>query len=204
MKAFIATPLIDGRADREFINGLLASQGLYHAWACVEGQSHICVARDTLAGQFMATDCDRLIFIDGDIGFSRDDLARLLRADRSLVSGLYPAKAPGMAWTFRTDSTAPATPVTPSGLTPVRYAPCGFLSIERRVFDDLLAGGSCPGYGLHGQKLHHFFQSGVVDGVFLSEDYYFCELARRAGHPPFIDPAIRLRHIGRNVYQRDT
>jgi hypothetical protein len=33
VKSLIATPLINGRADREFMNGMIASQGLYRAWA---------------------------------------------------------------------------------------------------------------------------------------------------------------------------
>jgi hypothetical protein len=203
VKALIATPLIDGRADREFINGLIACHGLYHAWACLEGQSHICVARDLLSAQFLATDCDRLIFIDGDIGFARSDLERLLRAKQSLVSGLYPAKSAEMAWTFRPEGPRAATGAEHGGLVPVRYAPCGFLSIDRRVFVDLAACGSCPPYPFEGKTLNHFFQSGVIEGDFLSEDYFFCELARRAGHPPFVDPAVRLRHVGRSVFQRD-
>ena len=50
--------------------------------------------------------------------------------------------------------------------------------------------------------MNHFFQTGVVDGVILPEDYYFCELARPVGHQAFVDTAIRLRHIGRAVYER--
>lgn len=206
IKALLATPLIDGRADREFVSGLIASQGLYHAWACVEGQSHISLARDLLTAQFLATDCDRLVFIDGDIGFTRAHLARLLAAGRSLVSGLYPAKTRDMPWTFRTTSGEPGTDLGPhadAGLVRVRYAPCGFLCVERRVFDDLALSGTCPPYTFRGQSLRHFFQSGVVDGKFLSEDFYFSALATRAGHPPHVDPEIKLRHLGRTAYQRE-
>ena len=40
--------------------------------------------------------------------------------------------------------------------------------------------------------MHHFFQTGAVDGELLPEDYYFCELALRAGHPTFVDTAIHM------------
>lgn len=200
MKAFVGTPLIDGRADREFINGLIACQGLYHAWACIEGQSHISLARDLLAAQFLRSECDRLIFVDGDIGFTRNDFLRLLAADRSLVSGMYPKKTKDMAWSFKADS--PGSDGPAPELVPVRYVPCGFLNIERRVLTDLADSGSCPPYSLEGQTLHHYFQSGVIEGKFHSEDYYFSELARRCGHAPFVDHAINLRHVGRAVYER--
>ena len=202
VKSFLATPLIDGRADREFINGLIACQGLYHVWACVEGMSHISLARDMLAAQFLASACDKLIFVDGDIAFTRPDLERLLSTDKSIVSGMYPRKNPGKAWAFKTGSSGRDDALPKEGVIPVRYAPCGFLSIERRVFTDMAASGSCPEYSVEGNTLNHFFQTGVVDGVLLPEDYYFCELARRAGHPAYVNCAIRLRHIGRAVYER--
>jgi hypothetical protein len=200
--SLIATPLIDGRADREFINGLIACQGLYHGWACAEGMSHISLARDLLAAQFLASGCDRLIFVDGDIAFTRGDFERLLATDKSLVSGMYPRKTPDKNWSFKTDTPGPGEPLPSKGLIPVRFAPCGFMRIERRVFSDMVASGACPEYSVEGNTLNHFFQTGVVDGAILPEDYYFCELARRAGHPPFVDCGIRLRHVGRAVYER--
>jgi hypothetical protein len=203
-KSLIATPLIDGRADLEFVNGLIGCQGLYHGWACVAGLAHISLARDLLAAQFLAGSCDQLIFIDGDIAFTRADLEALLASDKSLVSGMYPRKGPGGSWSFKTGSLRPDEPLPAKGLIPVRYAPCGFLRIDRRVFDDIAKSGSCPQlkYSFEGHPVHHFFQTGVIDGELLPEDYYFCELARRASHQPFVDTAIRLRHIGRAVYER--
>jgi hypothetical protein len=103
---------------------------------------------------------------------------------------------------FKTVSPEPDEALPAKGLIPVRYAPCGFLSIERRVFDGIAKSGSCPTYSYEGHTVNHFFQTGVVDGEILPEDYFFCELARRAGHAPFVDTAIRLRHIGRAVYER--
>ena len=203
MKALIATPLHDGRAEREFINGLLQCHGLYYAWACIEGQANISLARDSLAAQFLASDCTTLVFIDGDIGFGRADLQTLLSTPQSLVGGLYPRKRAQADWVF-----APAeghTPAALSGARPfkVRHVGCGFLKIERRVFTDLISSGKCAPYpGVDGHPAHHFFASGVMNGEFLSEDYYFCELAARAGHAVHADPRIRLRHVGRRVYER--
>jgi hypothetical protein len=143
-----------------------------------------------------------MIFIDGDIAFTRADLERLLATDKSFVSGMYPRKNPGMNWSFKAASPGPDERLPTKGLVPVRYSPCGFLRLERSVFDDIAKSGSCPTYLYEGHTVHHFFQTGVVDGVILPEDYYFCELARRAGHLAFVDTAIRLRHIGRAIYER--
>lgn len=61
MKALLATPLLNGTADREFITGLLQAHGLYAGWICLEGQANISRARDLLVAQFMATDCTTLV-----------------------------------------------------------------------------------------------------------------------------------------------
>jgi hypothetical protein len=201
VKALVATPLYDGRAERDFINGLLQCHGLYYAWACIEGQANISLARDLLAAQFLASDCTTLVFIDGDIGFQRADLQRLLASPHSLVSGLYPRKRADGEWVYQPLLDAP--PASEDKPFQVRHAGAGFLKIERRVFTDLIASGSFPSYpGADGQITHHFFASGVVAGEFLSEDYYFSEIASRAGHPVYIEPRIRLSHVGRWTYRR--
>jgi hypothetical protein len=57
-------------------------------------------------------------------------------------------------------------------------------------------------YTLKDNLIHHFFPSGLLDGEFLSEDYYFCELAALAGIAVYVDTQIRLRHVGKQVYER--
>jgi hypothetical protein len=144
--SLIATPLIDGRAEREFITSLISCQGLYRGWACVEGVSHIGLARHLLAAQFLASGCDRMVFIDGDIAFTRADLERLLAADKSVVSGMYPRKSPAMNWSFKSASTGTEDRLPAKALAPARYVPCGFPRVDRRVFNDIANSGSCTAY----------------------------------------------------------
>jgi hypothetical protein len=201
MKVLIATPLHDGRADRDFINGLLQCHGLYYAWACVEGQANISLARDMIAGQFLASDCTTLVMIDGDIGFGRHDVEALLRSPHSVTSGMYPRKREQGGWVFVPLGGSADNDIATGKPFRVRHAGAGFLRVERRVFTDLIKSGNVTSYpGADGRTTHHFFRSGVAGNEFLSEDYYFCELATQAGHPVYVDPQIRLRHIGRRIY----
>jgi len=196
LKALIATPLLDGRAGREFINGLLQCHGLYYAWACIEGQANISLARDMLAAQFLASDCTSLVFIDGDIGFGRKDLQALIDAPQPLIGGLCPRKCVELDWACvpLDDQPLPADVCAP---IEVRHTATGFLRIDRRVFTDLIAAGRPTYPDGEGRTMHHFFGSAVVDGAFLSEDYFFCELAARTGYAVHVHPGIRLRHVGR-------
>lgn len=202
MKALLATPLHSGSAEREFITGLLAAHGLYAGWICLEGQANISRARDTLAAQFLATDCTTMVFVDADIGFARRDLERLLTAPFPIVGGLYPRKSTHARWVCvpQPEELAPVT--GHDDLRRVRRVGSGFLRIDRSALERMIADGAVGRYQVNGNQIHHFFPSGLLDGEFLSEDYYFCELARMAGLDVHVDTQIRLRHVGRHVYER--
>lgn len=200
MKALLATPLHSGTADREFITGLLEAHGLYAGWTCLEGQANISRARDLLAAQFMASDCTTLVFIDGDVGFGHEDLRRLLASPYPITGGLYPRKSTKQRWVcVPQPEELPPVPGQPD-FRRVRRIGTGFLRIDRSVLDAMVSGGHVASYPLNGNRLHHFFPSGLMDGEFLSEDYYFCELAARAGFGVYADTRIKLRHVGRFVY----
>jgi hypothetical protein len=200
MKVLLATPLHSGAAEREFINGLLESHGLYASWACLEGQANISRARDQLAASFLAGDCDTLVFVDGDIGFKRADFERLLASPFAVTGGLYPRKTAQKPFVCAPQpDLAPPVPGN-EDYRLVRRLGTGFLRIDRSAFETLIQKKIAVPYPLDGAQLHQFFPSGVIDGVFLSEDYFFCELLARAGLAIHIDTRIRLRHVGRFIY----
>lgn len=201
MKALLATPLHNGTAEREFITGLLQAHGLYAGWICLEGQANISRARDLLAAQFLATDCTTLVFVDGDIGFGHQDLQHLLASPFPITGGLYPRKSATKRWVCVPQPEELPPVAGQPDLRRVRRIGTGFLRIDRGVFETMIAGGQAPAFALDGKQLHHFFPSGLLDGEFLSEDYYFCELAARAGFDLYVDSRVRLRHVGRLVYQ---
>jgi hypothetical protein len=200
VKTLIATPLHTGAADREFIIGLLQAHGLYAAWTCLEGQANISRARDILAAQFLASDCTSLVFIDGDVGFARQDLQWLLESPHPITGGLYQRKNASGHWVCMPQPNDAAVTSVPH-YRRVQRIGTGFLRIDRLVFEKLMRDPSILSYPLDNSTLHQFFPSGVLDGHFLSEDYYFCELAARAGFDIHIDTRIRLKHVGRFIYQ---
>lgn len=202
MKALLATPLHSGAAEREFIIGLLQAHGLYAAWTCLEGQANISRARDILAAQFLASDCTSLVFIDGDVGFTRQDLQWLLESPFPLTAGLYQRKNSSGQWVCFPQPDAAAVDPHSTNYRRVQRVGTGFLRIDRVVFETLITQKLVVEYPLESNRLHTFFPTGVLDGQFLSEDYYFCELAARAGFPIRIDTRIRLKHVGRFIFQQ--
>ncbi|HVF17085.1 MAG TPA: hypothetical protein VNA21_09240 [Steroidobacteraceae bacterium] len=202
MKALLATPLHTGAADREFIIGLLQAHGLYAAWTCLEGQANISRARDILAAQFLASDCTSLVFVDGDVGFSRQDLQCLLESPHPITGGLYQRKNGSGQWVCVPQPDDASASAERPNYRRVQRVGTGFLRIDRPVFEKLISGKHVLDYPLDNNRIHQFFPSGVLDGHFLSEDYFFCELAARAGFDIHIDTRIRLKHVGRFIYQQ--
>jgi hypothetical protein len=55
-------------------------------------------------------------------------------------------------------------------------------------------------YSIGPNKARMVFDCGYVDGVFIGEDYDFCDKVRQAGFRIGAMPAIKLGHIGTKVY----
>lgn len=197
-KVMIATPMRGGVVQTQYCVGLMHCSGLYGAWVPLRGQSDIYVARNTLANAFMMDDrFEALIFIDSDIGFTREDFKRLVDSTEPLVSGLY------------TDRQQPPQPfcrdadgelvklqdIPPQGMVQSKFLPGGFLKIERKVFEAIVSQELVPSY--HHGKEHQFYNGRIWQEKLLSEDYSFSLLAAEAGYTPWIDCGIRLEHDGR-------
>lgn len=178
--------------------------------------SHIDRARNVIANLWMEEDDnDWLLWIDADIEFQPQDIARLfIHAQRGhkFVCGLYAMKT--LVPTFVANVLPGAKPDPESGLVEVWHAGTGFMMLHRDVFLKLRehpkvqpykcanntpwAGKKFWSYftsGVHGQKDP---QSGLQD--WQSEDWMLCELWRELGGKVFADTEIKLRHLGRLLY----
>lgn len=196
MSFLIATPTRARQMNVEYTVGLMQSSGLFGGWMPLLGQTDIYMARNVLANEFLRkTKHDSLIFIDSDIGFSRENLIDLAASPFPLVSGMYPCKTDG-------DDLGKAifspldreTPIPNEGFIEAKYLPCGFLKIDRSLLEDIKP--HVVEYGPPNDPNYQFFVGLVVDRFLLSEDYSFSELARRAGAKPMVNCKIRLVHDG--------
>jgi hypothetical protein len=179
---------------------MMMSAGLHGGWLPLAGQSDIYVARNVLANEFVGRkEFDTLIWIDSDIGFTRQNLQELIDTDEEMVSGLYTDKCqPPMPFCRGEDGmTVPLDQIPAQGMIKARFVPGGFLKCERSVYDKIIAKGDRPVYG--GGKFHHFYNGVIALDNLLSEDYAFCEVARAAGVQPWINCGIRLSHDGRTL-----
>ena len=228
----IATPMYGGMCTGHYVAGLLStmskmrSVGVQTFWAQIMNESLITRARNELVRQFMETDCDYLMFIDADIGFTGQDVAFLMAADRDIACGLYPKKEvdwanvdkaaqdektglKDYAGSFVFNMAGDSQESDEDGMIEVRHGGTGFMLIHRRVFEKLSA--YVPTYrpstqrdenGEYRQPLvHEFFATSIDEGgALLSEDYHFCELWRKHGGEVYANPFLKLEHVGTYVY----
>jgi len=213
IKLFIGLPVAQ-KIDVQFMQCLTALQKerpceieLHYKQGDGIGRS-----RNILTAEFLKSDCTHLLFIDCDLIFSAEQIARLLSHDLPIVHGFYPKKQEGpVAWVV---NAWPGNPEpSASGLVPVRYAGTGFLLIERQVFERMAIAYPAiqyrEDYGKN-EIAHDFWSMGVYrekpedEGRYLSEDWYFCQRWLDLGGRIYGDTHVILRHIGIAIYPLQT
>lgn len=170
------------------------------------GDSLVSRVRNTLTADFLASDATHLLFIDSDLVFSGDHIARLVSHGEPIVGGFYPKKKDGkLEWVCNSKLDFP--PPDKRGLQELRYIGTGFLMVEREVFYKMIEHSPDMRYDADGsgRAEHDFWRVGVhqaEDGArrYLSEDWYFCQRALDLGISIFMDTRVVLKHIGQITY----
>jgi hypothetical protein len=166
------------------------------------GDSLVTRARNSTAAAFLdMPECDYLMFVDSDIRFQRWQIRQLRDHDKPIVGGVYLKKK------------LPYQPVCnhklgmEGDLAIMREIGTGFMMIRRDVFDAIKQKWPELKYKPYGherpsENYYDFFRVGVCDQTqyYLSEDYYFCKMARECGFNVYLDESILVEHSGRMLY----
>lgn len=174
------------------------------------GDALIDRARGISATYFLErTDCDVHLSIDSDItGFTVEDTKTMCEAaeEYGIVGGVYVCRSPRNTYPASYyndhDPVVHAFDHTP---VEVKFLATGFMAVHRRVFEKLAE--TVPMMAPADDKhFYAFYQpmsyedEDVGQTIELSEDWAFCQRAKEAGFKCYIDPAIRLGHIGTYTY----
>jgi len=167
-------------------------------------------ARGAVAYHFLhETDADVLLSIDSDIVFSWQQAMLMCEQamEHSIVCGLYVTRAGGARCRPACALKIGQTVTCGTDPTPVeiQWPATGFLAMHRRVFEALAK--RPDGRLLHPETSMRFYPFYVPfeveasgEPILLSEDYAIGERARLEGFPTFLNPAVRLGHIGEKVF----
>ena len=172
----------------------------------------LCRARSKAATHFlMETGADVHVSIDSDIVFDPASVLQIATQahEYGIVAGLYVTRAGGKLCRptsiFETD--VPIEFGTDPTPVPIKWAATGFIATARRVFERL-AQDLPLCHRAEAWKFYPFYQPFWIesdrdpeDTLYLSEDYAFCERARRAGFQTYLNPAVRLLHLGQYPFR---
>lgn len=194
---FVAVPAYDRKITCETARALINEEGAaVHAGVDLQvgfapGNSLVHIARDHLVRDFLASNCDRLVFVDDDVTWELGQLLLIGQHNTDFVGGCYRYKDPvedyPIAWLDK--PFLQADPET--GLLEVASLPGGFLSISRKAIEQLWDAYPNRNYQFHGQDFHAFFYGPPGGG----EDGAFCAEWRALGGKVWLDPELTLTHV---------
>lgn len=208
----IGTPAYAGQVHVDYVHALLSfyRAGVRFSLMTVDKESLITRARNTIISQFHAlTDFTHLLFLDGDVQLDGKDIQRLLSHDKDVVGAPVPLKGKdeqgrqlynaGQALDRRGDLVV-SDRIGTAVLLLSRSA------VEVLVDEARSREGEYSASPSHCQSNNDYvaqydvFQVGVVDGEYLSEDYWICHKLRKLGFEIHVDPDIRVAHHGTTVF----
>jgi hypothetical protein len=177
----------------------------YPVWR-VRGYSAIDAGRNQMASDALAQRFDELMWIDSDIVFNADDVERLRGHELPLVCGMYPKKGSRQFASAFLPHTRKILFGGQGGLIELLYCGFGFVHTRREVYERMEQELALPvcNQQFKGLPLVPYFLSMIVgegkQSWYLSEDFAFCERARRCGFRIMADTTVRLWHVGSYRY----
>ena len=200
MKISVSIPLYDGKLQMQSIAALLTETKI----ATMMGDeltvrflpscTNLALGRNQLVKEFLASDAERLVFLDADVTFEPGSLVRLAHSPVDFVGGAYRLKQDREEYPVSFLSPDDSVGAEVMGLCEVGMVPTGFLSLSRRVFEQFQAAHPDRTYEIQGNKSHCYFQIPYRDGALYTEDSYFCREWREMGGRIYLDTELTLTH----------
>lgn len=129
--------------------------------------------RDVVVRQALENCCSHLLFVDTDVIFPHDAIARLIARDVDIVAARYNKRILPITPTVREEI---------ADMAEVPFVPSGFLMVNCDVFRKI------------GRPWFSFDERSD------SDDLYFCNKARDAGFKVHCDPTIQVGHLGPAIF----
>ena len=137
--------------------------------------------RNLIVAQAVKANCDYLLLTDDDMVYEPEYLTKLINHDKDIIGGIantkYEEQKPVVEYLDQPEE----------GLFKCKALGGGFLLIKTDVFKKV----DQPHFG------YKWFENGMVQ---MSNDWFFCEKARKAGYDIWADSSLKLGHIGEYAY----
>jgi len=190
------------------------------------GESLLGRGRNHMAQVALTQGWDKLFFIDADEGFTWNDFASIALSEHKVAAGLVPLKAFPVPNSYETvlnylpflddepffddsirnlKSTKRLARAKKSPWIEVAYTGTGYLCVDVSVFAKLAETAdeyTYPNPQTGVPSVHwSFFDGGPMYGQYLSEDWTFCEKARKAGFKIMVNTDVFVTHTGPHTFR---
>jgi hypothetical protein len=202
LNLLIGTPAYAGQVHVDYVTALLVFQRerLPFTLMTIGNESLITRARNTIISAFHERrEFTHLLFLDGDVHLPHEGLARMLAHRKDVVAAPVALKgvAPDGGRFFNVGRTVGED----GALLLVDRVGTAALLISRAAAEALIADARAAQrvYELaqgEGAIQYDVFRVGVIDGEYLSEDFWVCHALRRLGFAVHVDPTVVTRHNG--------
>ena len=204
----IGTPAYGGMVHVDYVSSLLlfASSGIPFTLVTIGNESLITRARNTIFAAFHARpQFSHLLFLDGDVRMSAASLARLVNANVDVIGAPVALKGRNPDGT-RIWNVGQCVGEAGELTVCDRIGTAVFMLSRKAVAalaDDAMRRGAVYGRSPRTQRgdfdadIHYdVFSVGVVEGEYLSEDFWACHRLRQLGFKIHVDPTVVTQHHG--------
>lgn len=214
-KLFVALPAYDFKVSLKLAVSLarlaqqLPQHGIDMNIGSICGCSVVSRARNLLVKDFLESNCTDLMFIDADINFEPEDVLRLMAwaSDpvKGIVGGVPRTRKTNKVYIAQLDQDEEGLTMNRMGLVRAKRIATAFMLVRRDVFERLVNENPQWNYYDHSsdRQLNAVFDFLVTEEGYMGEDYLFCDRARAIGYEVWIDPTIKLGHMGVQEYEGD-
>jgi len=159
-------------------------------------------ARNDIVQLALDQQVDDLVFIDCDVDWTPEDFFKLLEYDVDVVGGIYPKK--GDEEDYPVKALNQNIKFEENGLIEVEGIATGFLRLTRKALQTV-SDDSIEYTESHKPKPIKMVFDITVDekGELISEDIVFCRKWRKLGGKVWLDPSIKLSHVGTKRWNGD-
>lgn len=164
------------------------------------GSSIIEAARSRAVNGFLQTDATRLFWVDSDIAWAPDDFLKmaLLSTKMDVVAAAYCTKSDDQQFAlagFNSDQS------NEFGCLDCKGLGLGFTIVHRKIMEELAAKAPKLKFPDIKEPIPHIFRCDTTtSNEFRGEDIAFFSDVIALGYKVWLDPTIKLRHIGNKAY----
>lgn len=217
MKILIAIPAYGGNVCEKTLTGVyettrdLVREGVSVELITSVNDSIIHHARSNLANFFYHnTDATHILWVDADIGFSGEDVKKLIALKTEFAAATYPKKVLPIRYTCALPKEGVVWNTARTAIQ-AAHVGCGFQLIARSVYERIARRFPELAYQPRSESRqvsqaeqaasYHYYDTYTdKHGLLIGEDYAFCQRFRKAGGTIWLRPDITLHHVGSHVF----